>query len=683
MTLPVIELDRGELDRFETAAGREWLVTNGLGGFAAGSVAQARTRRYHGLLVAALRPPVERTVLVAKLEALAAYGGRSYALTSNEYRDGTIDPRGYEHLGSFKLEGLTPVWEYVLGDALLEQRVAMVQGENTTLVRFRLLRASGPVTLTLNPLCTHRDYHSQTRGAGWTLRSDPVEGGCEIEAFDGATRYRVIADKGRFEPAPGWYWNFKQRAESARGLDDTEDLFSPGTFVVDLVAGETVTLWLTTESAPQVAGALAFTAEHRRQERLLATAGIDGPEWIKQLALAADQFIVRRGEGGADPARGGQTIIAGYPWFSDWGRDTMIALPGLALATRRFEVAANVLRTFGKFVSEGMLPNRFPDAGERPEYNTVDATLWYFNAVDQYLAATGDKQLVAELYPVLLDIVEWHRRGTRFGIHVETDGLLYAGEHGVQLTWMDAKVGDWVVTPRVGKPVEINALWYRALVVMRSFAALLGDAMAERRFAALASAALRSFRHRFWSDEKGYLADVVDGPEGEPGPGGGRADFALRPNQIFAVSLDKHLLEIEQARAVVEVCARDLWTPLGLRSLAPKESGYVARYTGGPVQRDAAYHQGTVWSWLLGPFALAHYYAHGDAKAATDWLRGIGGHLRQACVGSVSEIFDGDAPHRPEGCFAQAWSVAEVLRAWIEISASANRRAHFRGEQAS
>jgi predicted glycogen debranching enzyme len=287
---------------------------------------------------------------------------------------------------------------------------------------------------------------------------------------------------------------------------------------------------------------------------------------------------------------------------------------------------------------------------------------------------------VAELYPVLLDIVEWHRKGTRYDIHVDRDGLLHAGVPGVQLTWMDAKVGDWVVTPRIGKPVEINALWYRALVVMRSFAALLGDQMAERRFAAAASTTLRSFRHRFWSNARGYLADVIDGPSGERDAAGLVADSSLRPNQIFAVSLDKHLLEPEQARCVVDACARALFTPLGMRSLAPDERGYVGRYGGGPRERDGAYHQGTVWSWLLGPFALAHYHVYGDAKAATSWLRGIGGHLRQACIGSVSEIFDGDAPHRPEGCFAQAWSVAEVLRAWVEIGAAAGGRHQLSGE---
>jgi predicted glycogen debranching enzyme len=657
MTLPLIELGRGELATFAAAAEREWLVTNGLGGYASGTLGGARTRRYHGLLVAALRPPVERTVLVAKLDATAQYHGQAIALGTNEYADGTLDPRGFERLERFRLEGQTPVWEYVLGDALLEQRVTMVQGENTTLVSLKLVRASAPLGLVLRPFCTYRDYHSQTRGAGWTLGAAPLPRGCEIRAFEGATPYRLEIDRGSFVPAPSWYWSFALRAETARGLDDREDLFVPGEFRARLEQGETVALRLAT--APGEMSTKAFDAERRRQAQLIATAGAAAePDWIRQLVLAADQFIVRRGSAGA-----GRTVIAGYPWFSDWGRDTMIALPGLALTTARHDVARSVLATFAEFVSEGMLPNRFPDAGEAPEYNTVDATLWYFHALDEYLAATGDRSLVAGLYPKLLAIIEAHLTGTRYRIHAESDGLLYAGEPGVQLTWMDAKVGDHVITPRIGKPVEINALWYRALVVMESFAAQTGDKLGERRFAQLAGNALRSFRRRFWSNEHGYLADVVDGPAGA-------ADYSLRPNQLFAVSLDPGLLEPEQARAVVDVCARELWTPVGLRSLGARESEYAGRYRGGPRERDAVYHQGTVWSWLLGPFALAHWNVYRDATAAAAYLRGIAPHLREGCIGQINEIFDGDAPHRPEGCVAQAWSVAEIVRAWRKIAAA-------------
>jgi len=452
MNSPRIELGRGELDSFESAASREWLVTNGLGGFASGTIAGARTRRYHGLLVAALKPPVERVVLVAKLEASARYDGSAFALGSNEYADGTIDPRGFENLASFALEGLTPVWRWVIGDAVLEQRITMVHGENTTVVSFTLVRASSRLALTLKPLCTYRDYHAQARG-GWSLGVTPLSGGCEIRAFDGAVPYRIVADRGLFNIRPEWYWNFRHRAETARGLDDREDLFVPGELAVELATGDTVTLTLSTvSSGAEVAHgdrAAPFAREAHRQQKLLEAAPANAPDWIRRLALAADQFIVRR-------ANAGHSVIAGYPWFSDWGRDTMIALPGLTLATGRFDVAASVLRTFARFVSEGMLPNRFPDAGESPEYNTVDATLWYFHALDQYVASSGDRKLVAELYPTLLEIVDAHLRGTRFRIHADSDGLLYAGTPGVQLTWMDSKIGDWVVTPRHGKAVEIQ-----------------------------------------------------------------------------------------------------------------------------------------------------------------------------------------------------------------------------------
>lgn len=679
MTLPAVELRRGDIDRFDRSAEREWLVTNGLGGFAAGTVAGALTRRYHGLLVAALRPPVERTVMVAKLEAIADYGDRTFPLTSNEFGSGTIEPRGFEQAVSFRLEGTLPVWEFVLGDALLEQRIMMIHGENTSIVSFTLLRASRSLRLELRPLCTYRDYHSHTRGHGWTLDSVPEESSCEIRAYAGARPYRIGIDHGRFESGSAWFWDFRHRAETARGLDDREDLFSPGRFIAEMAEGETVTLTLTAEERSRPRSTRPWVAEKRRQSALLSGLPAREPAWIRQLALAADQFIVAR----AGAGEGAKTIIAGYPWFSDWGRDTMIALPGLTLATGRTEIAADILRTFGRFVSEGMLPNRFPDAGEVPEYNTVDATLWYFHAVRAYWRASRDKKLVAELYPVLADIVEWHLKGTRYGIRVDGDGLLYAGEPGVQLTWMDAKVGDWVVTPRIGKPVEVNALWHSALGAMEDFAEALGDGTARRRFAALARGVRKAFRERFWLPERGYLADVIDGPDGELDHQNRRIDASLRPNQIFAVSIDSALLEHAEQRAVVDSCARHLWTPVGLRSLAANEPGYVARYRGGPLERDGAYHRGTVWSWLLGPFALAHYRVYRDAEAARAWLRGIGGHLSQACAGQISEIFDAEPPHAPEGCFAQAWSVAEALRAWTEIGRAEAGHEQLTGEKGS
>ena len=644
---------------------REWLVTNALGGFACGTVAQANTRRYHGLLVASLQPPVQRVLMVSKVEVLVRYRNRSYELGSNEFAGGSISPRGFELLSAFEDQDGLPVWTYACGDARLEQRVWMADGRNTTYLRFQLQDASAAMDLELRPLCTYRDYHSHARG-GWSLEVADEPHGCRVTAFPAARPYRVLIDRGEFQREPDWYWNFYHRAEAERGLDTTEDLFRPGTFRVRLEPGDVVTLIATAESEFDPP-APAFDREHKRRRALLRATPAGAPDWIKRLTLAADQFIVRRSAPGGELR--GTTVIAGYPWFSDWGRDTMIALPDLALATGRTQDAAAILRTFAAHVSEGMLPNRFPDGGEEPEYNTVDATLWYFHAVAAYLAATADQSLLRDLYPVLRDSIDWHRRGTRYGIHVDpADGLLFAGVPGVQLTWMDAQVGDWVVTPRIGKPVEINALWHYALTQMAAWAQILKDRHAAADYETVAARVARSFAARFWYAEGGYLYDVIDGPDGVVDLEGRRVDTSLRPNQIFAVSLGTNLLDPVRARAVVDVCAAELLTPVGLRSLAPSDPHYAGHYTGDSRQRDGTYHQGTVWSWLLGPFALAHHCVYRDPGHAVALLGGLANHLDEGCIGSVSEIMDGDAPHAPRGCFAQAWGVSETLRAFHSLS---------------
>jgi predicted glycogen debranching enzyme len=656
------------------ALAREWLVTNALGGFACGTLAQANTRRYHGLLVASLRPPVQRVVMVAKLEVLARYRGDAYELSCNEFADGTIAPRGFELLQSYADDSGAPRWIYACADALLEQRVWMAQGRNTTYVTLDLLEAADAVDLELRPLCTYRDYHAHARG-GWPLTVETEQHGCRVTAFPGARAYRVLTDRGEFTHEPEWYWNFHHRSEAERGLDTQEDLFRPGTFRLRLEPGEQVT-FIATAEADFEAPALALEREQKRRRQLLRSVPDAAPHWVQRLTLAADQFIVRRAN--AQGELQGTSVIAGYPWFSDWGRDTMIALPGLALATGRHAEAAAILRTFASHVSEGMLPNRFPDGGEAPEYNTVDATLWMFHAIAAYLDATGDRMLLRDLYPTLRAIIECHQRGTRYGIHVDpSDGLLFAGEPGVQLTWMDAKVGDWVVTPRTGKAVEINALWHFALSRMAQWARSLNDRRAATGYAAAADQAAASFGARFWYPAGGYLYDVIDGPDGV-GDGSRQADPSLRPNQIFAVSLGSELLDTARARAVVDVCARELLTPVGLRSLAPRDSHYAPRYTGDPHARDGAYHQGTVWSWLLGPFALAYHRVYGNAQHALSLLEGLARHLDEGCSGTISEIMDGNAPHAPRGCFAQAWSVSETLRAYYSLSAHSARSAATR-----
>jgi predicted glycogen debranching enzyme len=492
---------------------------------------------------------------------------------------------------------------------------------------------------------------------------EPAGPGLRVTAFEGARPFVALAAGAEWSIAHDWCLRFDLACERERGLDAEDNHLHAGTFRATLEPGGTLTIVLSAEPAPALDGEAAWRRRERHEAGLLdawrrARPSAKGaPAWIAQLVLAADQFVAARPLPG-DP--GGMTVIAGYPWFGDWGRDTMIALPGLLLATGRPDVAARILRTFARFVDRGMLPNRFPDAGDPPEYNTADATLWYFEAVRAYHAATGDDVLLAELFPVLVDIIAWHRRGTRYGIGEDAaDGLLRAGEPGVQLSWMDARVGDHVVTPRIGKPVEINALWHHAIRAMADFARRLGRPAEELERQA-ARVAL-SFG-RFWDDSAGHCHDVIDGPAGP--------EAALRPNQILAVSLVHSPLSPDQQRGVVEACSRFLLTSFGLRSLASSDPAYQGRYGGGPWERDGAYHQGTAWGWLLGPFALAHLRVHGDRDVARSFLAPIADHLTDHGLGSVAEIFDGDAPFAPNGCPAQAWSVAEVLRAWTEIESA-------------
>jgi predicted glycogen debranching enzyme len=661
---PGISFGRELCGDLKPALRREWLVANGLGGYASGTVAGINTRRYHGLLVAALDPPVARTVLVDSLQEAVTYDGGSYPLSTHEYADGTVDPQGYRHLREFRLEGMLPVWVFDLGDALLERRVCMGYGANTTCVVYRLVHGRHPVELSVTPLASYRDFHTLSSGQGWRPHVQPVPHGVEVQAFAGAAPYRLLASAGSFASDGVWWWNFRYREEAARGLDGRGDLFAPGAFTCTLASGDRWTLALTTEPDADLDGERALANAEQRQEGLLRRADAEAePGLVRQLVLAADQFLVARrtARPGAGP---GRTVIAGYHWFNDWGRDTMIALPGLALATGRAAEAVDILRTFANYLADGLLPNNFPDStGAVPGYNTVDATLWYVVAIYRYAQATGDTALVDELLPALRDVVDWHLRGTRFGIGVDpADGLLRAGEPGGQLTWMDAKVGDWVVTPRSGKPVEVNALWYNVLRILTTFLRERGDPAAEA-FAARADAMLASFRARFRHPDHPWLADVVDGPGGD--------DWSLRPNQVFALSLPFPLLEGAAAAVVLDAVGRSLYTTYGLRSLAPDDPAYQGHYSGDRVARDGAYHQGTVWGWLIGPYAEAHYRVRRDPEAALALLAPFRHHLADAGLGSISEIFDGDAPHTPRGCIAQAWSVAEVLRVWRRLEREA------------
>ncbi len=531
----------------------------------------------------------------------------------------------------------------------------MAPGANTSYLRIELLRATAPMRVTLKPLVTYRDYHSHGRGAQ-PLHLEASAGECRVQAFPGARPYRLSMTQGKFTPAAVWYWNFYHRMEAERGLDALEDLLTPGSFTADLALRQPVFLTATAEDATAAPGPEVEEALKSAAQRLLAPLPKTAPVWIRSLARASDQFIVRRDAAGSTA----RSVIAGYPWFTDWGRDTMIALPGLATALQRYDLAAGILRTYARFVDRGMLPNCFPDVGAAPQYNTADATLWMFHALDDYLQAHRDPELLRELFPILMTIIHAHAEGTRHGIGVDpADGLLRAGEAGTQLTWMDAKHGDQVFTPRIGKPVEINALWLNALAVAARLAARTRNADEQGFCSDLLARATASFR-RFWNRERGCLFDVIDSAGGAP-------DGRVRPNQIFAVSLPYSALSAVEMRAVVDACGRELLTSYGLRSLSPQDPDYVGRYEGDARQRDAAYHMGTVWAWLLGPFVRAHYRVYGDARLSQSMLAPIAEHLNGACLGTVGEIFDGDAPHTARGCFAQAWSVAEILRSWLYL----------------
>ncbi|MEM6518540.1 MAG: amylo-alpha-1,6-glucosidase [Cyanobacteria bacterium P01_C01_bin.70] len=683
----VIQFGRDICGHLDSAEQREWLVTNGIGGYACGTIAGTLTRHYHGLLNAALKPPLERTLLLTKLDETVSYGDQTYALHCDRWHPSKVTAHGYQYLERFVLEGTIPSWFYAFEDALLVKRVWMEQGSNTTYISYCVKRAITPVRLSLKALVNFRNHHHSTRSDDWTMLIQQVPRGLRVMPFEGATPFYVLSDRGTCTSHHEWYQGYDLAVERYRGIGPTDDHLHAGTFTVVLGSGDAVTIAATTEAPQRIQFRGAIKRRRGHEQKLLGhwysaryLAAQQAPLWMESLVLAADQFVVARPVAG-EPE--GKTVIAGYPWFGDWGRDTMIALPGLAIATGRLEIARPILRTFAQYIDQGMLPNVFPEAGTRPGYNTVDAVLWYFEAVRLYHSVSHDCLLLDELFPVLAEIISWHQKGTRYNIHLDDDGLIYAGEPGAQLTWMDAKVGDWVVTPRLGKPIEINALWYNALLVMARFSELLG--VSGKHYHDLAALTRQGFQ-RFWSDSLGYCYDVIDGPAGH--------DDSLRPNQIFGVALPAgdcfrpgiglrayhaerlgpSLLSTQQQKAVVDRVAQQLLTSHGLRSLAPSHPDYCGHYGGTPAERDGVYHQGTVWSWLIGPFIQAHLRVYQNPALANTFLAPFADHLRDGCIGSLSEIFDGDAPFTPRGAFAQAWSVGELLRSWSLIENFASRQ---------
>lgn len=658
----VIQFGRDICGNLETAESKEWLVTNGTGSFAAGTIAGMLTRRYHGLLIAALKPPLGRTLLVSKLEEVVNYQEQFYSLSTNRWADGSINPQGYLHLESFHLEGTIPVWRYACADALIEKKIWMQPGENSTYIQYHFLRGTQPLKLHLKALVDHRDFHGITQTDDREINIRKIERGVCVNFQNGyPSPLYLFSTQGNISIEDNWYYGFDLAVEKYRGLSDYENHFHAATFSVVLEVDRKVTVIASTQANPNLDSQMALENRYAYEESILKEFPYPtAPNWIKQLVLAADQFVVSR----ALPNQlDGKTIIAGYPWFGDWGRDTMISLAGLTLATGRPAIASPILRTFAFYLDRGMLPNVFPDRGETPQYNTVDATLWYFEAIRAYYQQTKDDCLLQELFPKLAEIIDWHQQGTRYNIQVDPDdGLLYAGEKGVQLTWMDAKVNDWVVTPRIGKPIEVNALWYNALVIMQQFAQSLGKPA--QKYGQMAAKTARGFQ-RFWYDAQGYCYDVLDTPVG--------SDASIRPNQILAVSLPVNpqiptLLTQKQQQAVVDTCAKLLLTSHGLRSLAADHPNYQGYYGGGLIQRDGAYHQGTVWGWLIGAFIQGHLKVYQNPQLAYTFLQPMKDHLQAACVGTLSEIFDGEPPFIARGAFAQAWTVAEVLRAWVLLN---------------
>jgi len=650
----IIEFDGLICADLAEASTREWLDTNGIGGFASSSIIDLNTRRYHGLLTAATKPPLGRVVLLSKVEDTLVIGNQRYELSSNQYND-AVHPRGHQFLNSFRLDPY-PVFNYRIEDIEVEKSVFLIHGENTVVIQYQLFGDLDGRTCSIEvrPLIAFRDYHSVTHANDWIRRDVEVTNGMVTIRPYGDLPSLHFAHNGRSVDQSGfWFYKFLYERERERGLDFNEDLYSPFALHYDLgVHAPAVAIVSTLEHDAAEAPVLEEREASRRHKMVEAAPVKDS--FTEMLTAAADQFIVARGDQ--------KSVIAGYPWFGDWGRDTMISLPGLTLVTGRFDEARNILRAFARSIDRGMLPNRFPDAGEAPEYNTVDATLWMFHAVHEFLRYTRDYEFVrTEMYQPLNDILSWHERGTRYGIRLESDGLLHAGEPGVQLTWMDAKIGDWVVTPREGKPVEIQALWYNALHVMKRLASGFGDRDQANHYAGLAERARNRFLQVFWNEGENCLYDAVS----DGGP-----DGAIRPNQIFAISLPHPILPEDKAMRVLEVVEWELLTPYGLRTLSKRDSRYRGKYGGDPHSRDSAYHQGTVWPWLLGPFLTAYVKVHGATSGAREradrFLEPLRAHLWQAGLQQISEVFDGDPPHHPGGCIAQAWSVAEVLRAYIE-----------------
>jgi predicted glycogen debranching enzyme len=654
---------------------REWLLTNGLGGYASGTISGHITRRYHGYLTAALPSPFGRTVMLNHLsECVVLADGRRIQFGGEE-RSNEDDPLLTAHyLTEFRLENQLPFWRYEVEGIVIEKRVNLLYLQNTVHISYRLLSDQESVELELRPSLHFRQHEHAV--------SEPLKAEYRLvifhdryEILDGSDlpplRLYLHGDCGAFTHDRGTRREHFYQIESERGYDSRGMLWSPGYFSVTLLPTKGATLIASTEQWPTVLALTpeeAVNSENERREKLIALVdpkAREGP--AAELVLAADQFLITPAGRTEDAARAHaagdevRTVIAGYHWFTDWGRDTMISLEGLTLTTGRMAEAGWILRTFAHYIRDGLIPNMFPEGKNEGLYHTADATLWFFHALDRYLHYTGDRTTLRLILPKLLEIFECHMRGTRFGIGVDPkDGLLRQGEEGYQLTWMDAKVGDWVVTPRRGKAVEINALWYNALCLLEQWVREEKGEPESRPIRDAARKAHESFNRRFWYEKGGYLYDIVDGEKGD--------DYSCRPNQVFAISFPHAILQERCWKPVMEVVKEKLLTPVGLRTLAPGDPEYKPKYFGNLRARDAAYHQGTVWGWLIGGFIDAWQKVYPeDRTSIRRFLEGSIPHLDDGCIGSFSEIFDAEPPYTPRGCIAQAWSVSEVLRCWMKM----------------
>lgn len=643
---------KGEWRDFNEGTQKEWLLTNGIGGYASSTLIGANTRRYHGLLIASLKAPVDRHLIISKFDEVIEINGDRYELGTNQ-TESSIS-QGYVHLQTVEIDKVVK-YNYNVKDVFIEKKISLIYGKNSVAVVYTFINGINKCNFKVYPLVNARDHHGNADKSWLNFNSQAGENGVILKSNTIGENIYIKSSQGKFNQFNDtWFNGMDYSIERERGLSSVEDHYMPGYFELELAPNQekTITIIASLEPIETINGQKAITDEEKRINELIKNAGFKD-DFVNSLVMASDKFIVNR------KSTGSKTIIAGYPWFTDWGRDTMIALPGLTLVTKRYQDAREILLSFVKYIKNGLVPNMFPDEGEEPIYNTVDASLWFFEAVYKYVKYTNDYDFIRDnIYSKMKEIISAYKNGTDYNIGMDDDGLINAGNENIQLTWMDAKVGDFVVTPRYGKAVEINSLWYNALKIMAHLAKHYGDNFEEHEN--LAEKVKASF-DEFWNESKECLYDVISSSN---------KDDKIRPNQIFAVSLSYSVLDEVKGKKVVDKVFNELYTSMGLRSLSPRDGEYVGEYLGDQLRRDCAYHEGTVWGWLLGPFITAYKRIYGKSHehkhVYEKFIEPIKEHLKDAGIGSISEIFDGNEPLTPRGCFAQAWSVGEILRAYVE-----------------